>query len=78
MTCTRRVCSLALLASACAATDDGPAWTELGAWRTHVVHAGDLRLSGVAAGDLDPRTPGDEVLAVGERGALYGPRGGGR
>ena len=70
MTCTRRVCSLALLASACAATDDGPAWTELGAWRTHVVHAGDLRLSGVAAGDLDPRTPGDEVLAVGERGAL--------
>lgn len=67
---TAALAALTLCAAACRATEPGPAWTERGGWRTHVVHAGDVRLSGVAAGDLDPRTPGDEVLAVGERGAL--------
>lgn len=74
--CVRAATSLGSLAAlglaslGCRATDSELPFTERGGWRTRVVYDGDLPLYAVAAGELDPATPGDELVAVGAEGEL--------
>ncbi len=39
-------------------------------WSLTVAFAGDVRINGVATGELDPETPGDEIVTVDQRGRL--------
>ncbi|MEZ6016944.1 MAG: hypothetical protein R3F49_17635 [Planctomycetota bacterium] len=66
---TRTAFFVAALASACHSTT-GPTYVDRDGWRTHEAFAGEVRLSGVACGDIDPRSPGDELVAVGELGRI--------
>lgn len=58
------------LPSACRSSDAERASVERGGWRADVAHVGDTRLSGVACGDIDPASPGDELIAVGDLGQI--------
>jgi len=40
------------------------------AWELSTVFRGDTRINGVACGELDPSSPGDEIVAVDRRGAV--------
>jgi len=39
-------------------------------WELSTVYRGDTRINGVACGELDPNTPGEEIVAVDRRGAV--------
>ena len=39
-------------------------------WSLMVAYQGDVRINGVATGELDPETPGDEIVTVDQRGRL--------
>ena len=39
-------------------------------WELSTVYRGDTRINGVACGELDPNTPGEEIVAVDQRGAV--------
>ena len=39
-------------------------------WSLMVAYEGDVRINGVATGELDPETPGDEIVTVDQRGRL--------
>jgi hypothetical protein len=63
------VCALLALA-ACSSTEGPPPPVALGSWLTYEAYVGEGVLSGVACGDLDPQSPGDELIAVGQGGKI--------
>ncbi len=73
---------LLLAVTACQGTLPGPGEATTGpeplsipavlnaGWELSTVFRGDTRINGVACGELDPDTPGDEIVAVDQRGAV--------
>ncbi len=73
---------LALAVAACQGTPSGPGEASAGpeplsipavldaGWGLSTVFQGDARINGVACGELDPGSPGEEIVAVDQRGAV--------